>query len=77
MRGAPGPSKPAADAPIAQLVEQLICNQQAGGSNPSGGTSLLVLAPVSGGPVRMALVRPAVPERVTAPPAGVFRDRRS
>ena len=26
-------------APMAQLVEQLICNQQVGGSSPSGGTT--------------------------------------
>ncbi len=29
-----------ADAPIAQLVEHLICNQEVGGSSPSGGASL-------------------------------------
>ena len=30
-------------AGVAQLVEQLICNQQVGGSNPSASTSTLCL----------------------------------
>ncbi len=29
-------------ATVAQLVEQLICNQQVVGSNPSGGSSTIV-----------------------------------
>ena len=30
-------------ATVAQLVEQLICNQQVVGSNPSGGSSTMVI----------------------------------
>ena len=30
-------------AGLAQLVEQLICNQWVGGSNPSSGTNIIVI----------------------------------
>ncbi len=35
-------------ATVAQLVEQLICNQQVVGSNPSGGSSTIVIMQCKG-----------------------------